>query len=180
MKDIRKFAATSNMVRVKILDSSATTGVGLTGLTYASSGLVIDLIADNSPTAYHYKSAAPATIEDVTTIGTYQAPSASNCRFKAVDATNFPGLYEIHFLDGCFDDSGAKSLIGEVKGPTNCTPTTFEIQLVRYDPQSAFETNILAKLPAALSSAGNIKADVQEINATEVVGDGNATPWGPA
>jgi hypothetical protein len=40
--------------------------------------------------------------------------------------------------------------------------------------------DIQGRLPTALSSAGNMKADVEEINETEVVGDGDGTPWGPA
>ncbi len=173
-KDIRKFAATSNTVRVFIADSSVTTGVGLTGVVYTSTGLVIDLIADNSATAYHYKSAATATIEDITTIGTFAAPSASNCRFKAVDATNFPGLYEIQFLDGVFDDASCKSLIGKVSGVTNMALTLFEIQLVAFDPQSATDlglssvaailvdtgTTLDGRIPAALGADGFIKASV--------------------
>jgi hypothetical protein len=48
---------------------------------------------------------------------------------------------------------------------------------------AAIETDtqdIQSRLPAALSGGGNIKADVQEINAVEIIGDGDATPWGPA
>jgi hypothetical protein len=48
---------------------------------------------------------------------------------------------------------------------------------------AAIETDtqdIQSRLPAALSGGGNIKADVQEVNAVEIVGDGDATPWGPA
>jgi len=155
-KDIRKFAATSNMVRVFIADSSSTTGAGLTGVVYTSTGLVIDLIADNSATAYHYKSAATATIEDITTIGTFAAPTALNCRFKPVDATNFPGLYEIQFLDGVFDDASCKALIGRVAGVTNMAPTFFEIQLVAFDPQDAVRLGLTALPNAAAEAAGGL------------------------
>ncbi len=155
-KDIRKFAATSNMVRVFIADSSSSTGAGLTGAAYNSSGLVIDLIPDNASSGYHYKSAATATIEDVTTVGTYQAPSASNCRFKEVDATNFPGLYEIHFLNGVFDDSGCKALIGRVAGVTNMAPTFFEIQLVAVDLQDSVRAGLTALPNAAAEAAGGL------------------------
>jgi len=156
MKRLVKHSATSNMVRVFILDSSSTTGAGLTGVLYTSTGLVIDMIANNSDTAYHYKSAATATIEDITTIGTYAAPSASNCRFKAVDATNFPGLYEIHFLNGVFDDAGATSVIGRVAGVTNMAPTLFEIQLVAFDPDNAVRLGLTALPNAAADAAGGL------------------------
>lgn len=92
--DIRKRGATSQIVRVIILDSTSTTGAGCTGLTYTSTNLVIAFIRESSRSSVVYSG---ANIEDITTIGTYQAPSsASKCRFKAVDETNFPGLYEIH------------------------------------------------------------------------------------
>lgn len=155
-KETRKFAATSNMVRVFIPDSSSTTGAGLTGVLYTSTGLVIDLIADNSNTVYHYQSAATATIQDITTIGTFAAPSANNCRFKAVDGTNLPGLYEIQFLDGVFDDASCKRLIGCVRGVTNMAPTWFEIELVAYDPQDTVRLGLTALPNAAAEAAGGL------------------------
>jgi hypothetical protein len=46
---------------------------------------------------------------------------------------------------------------------------------------SAAQTAILAKLPAALSSNGNLKADIREVNNTPLTGDGSSgSPWGPA
>lgn len=43
------------------------------------------------------------TLEDVTTLGTYQAPTSNlHLRFKEVDATNMPGVYEIHLHNDWF------------------------------------------------------------------------------
>lgn len=39
--------------------------------------------------------------------------------------------------------------------------------------------DIQARLPAALTAGGRMKADVLAINGTTVAGDGAATPWGP-
>jgi hypothetical protein len=162
VKELKKFAALSNMVRVFILDSSLTTGAGLTGLLYNTASLVIDVIADNaaSGATYHYKSAATATIQDIgtsgSTAGTYSAPSASNCRFAPVDATNFPGLYELQFLDGLFDDSGATKLIIKVSGPTNCTPTFAEIQLVSFDPYDTVRLGLTALPAVAAEGSGGL------------------------
>jgi hypothetical protein len=44
----------SIVLRVKLLDSSSTTGAGLTGLTSASASLIISTIADNEATATAY------------------------------------------------------------------------------------------------------------------------------
>lgn len=93
------------MVRVFIPDNTSTTGAGLTGLTSASTNLTIAAIRELTGTAISYTG---ANIEAQTTIGTYQAPSSSSkCRIKAVDATNFPGLYELQFHDSAavFDTS---------------------------------------------------------------------------
>ena len=83
----------SIIIRAKLLDSSSTTGAGLTGLLFSSTGLIISTIADNEATATAY-TAAGSTTETITTLGTYAAPTATKCRFKEVDATNHKGLYE--------------------------------------------------------------------------------------
>lgn len=45
---------------------------------------------------------------------------------------------------------------------------------------TADKAEVLAVLPAALSTAGNIKADVEEVNEITVTGDGQTgTEWGP-
>lgn len=97
MKYPRKRGSTSNMLRVFIQDNTATDGTGLTGLVFNSTNLQIAVIREfsASPTIY-----TGANIEDISTIGTFQAPSVSSkCRFKAVDGTNMPGVYEVHFHD---------------------------------------------------------------------------------
>src|SRR5580765_5287454 len=88
----------SIVLRIKLLDSSVTTGAGLTGLTSSSSGLIISTIADNEASATTYTQAG-STIEAVTTLGTFAAPTATKCRFKKVDDTNHPGIYEIQIAD---------------------------------------------------------------------------------
>lgn len=67
------------------------------------------------------------------------------------------------------------------------TVTTGDLSaaLATYDgPTRAEATSdkneVLAVLPSALSTAGNIKADIEEVNETAVTGDGGAgTEWGP-
>src|SRR3990167_2593303 len=101
MADIRKHSSTSNLSRFAL--KNATTGVGLTGLSSASSGLIISTIADNEATATAY-TVTGSTIETITTLGTYAAPPATKGRFKEVDATNHKGLYEFRFAEAGFSN----------------------------------------------------------------------------
>lgn len=124
----RTNGATSVILRVKLLDSSVTTGAGLTGLTSASSGLIISTIADVEATATTY-TVGGSTIESITTLGTYAAPTATKCRFKEVDSTNHKGVYEIQLADARFAVSGARSLLVSVLGATNLAQCDFVVQL---------------------------------------------------
>jgi len=134
MAELRKHSTTSNVERF-ILTSSAT-GKGLTGLSSASTGLIISTIAGNESTATTYTVAA-SNVETITTLGTYAAPTASKCRFKEVDATNHPGLYEFQFADARYSVASAKKLIVTVSGATNLIDAYYEIALVSFDPFNA-------------------------------------------
>src|ERR1700742_2107051 len=101
---------TSVILRVNILDATSSIGNGLIGLTGASTGLIISTIADNEAVATNYTAAA-STIDGITTLGTYAAPTSTHCRFAQVDATNQPGLYEIQLANARYAVAGAKSLI---------------------------------------------------------------------
>lgn len=117
----RKNGATSNVLRVFLENSSVTTGAGLTGLTHSSAGLVVATIADNEASATVYAQAS-SNLETITTLGTFAAPTASKARFKEVDATNLPGVYEIQIADARFAVSSAKSLAISIHGATNLKP----------------------------------------------------------
>jgi pimeloyl-ACP methyl ester carboxylesterase len=136
----------SIVLRVKLLDSSSTTGAGLTGLTSASASLIISTIADNEATATAYTQAG-STIESITTLGTFAAPTATKCRFKEVDATNHKGVYEFQFADARFAVASAKSLLVSVAGATNLQQADFVVQLQTDDP-------FVAKLTAAQIATG--------------------------
>jgi hypothetical protein len=115
----------SVILRVFLSDSSATTFAGKTGLTSASSGLIISTIKNGeaTPTAY---TQAGSTIETIATLGTYAAPTASKCRFKEVDATNHPGLYEIQLADARL--ASTPSLIVTISGVSNLRQEQIEVQ----------------------------------------------------
>lgn len=140
----------SIILRVKILDSSVSTGAGKTGLSSASSGLVISTIADNeaSPTSY---TVAGSTIEAVATLGTYAAPTATKCRFAEVSSTYHPGVYELHIADARFAVSSAKSLLISISGATNAAQCDAVIPLRDVDPYDAAAFG-MSRLDAAVSS----------------------------
>lgn len=150
----------SVILRVKLLDSSKTDGSGLTGLTSASTGLIISTIADNEATATAY-TVAGSTIESITTLGTYSAPTATKCRFKEVDSTNHKGVYEIQIADARFAVANAKSLLVSIAGATNLAQADFVVQLQADDPQVAKPTNF-----ASLSVDGSGRVDVAKIAGT--------------
>ena len=146
---------TSVILRVKILNSSVATGAGLTGLAYNSSGLIISTIADNEPSATAY-TAAGSTIETITTLGTYAAPTATKCRFKEVDATNHKGVYEIQLADARFAVSSAKFLIVSISGATNAAETDVVIPLQDLDPYDAVRANLSALPNANAAASGGL------------------------
>lgn len=136
-----KRGQTSVVLRVKIYDSSVTTGAGKTGLAYNTSGLKIATIADNEASTTVY-TVAGSTIEDITTLGTFATPTATKCRFKEVDATNHPGVYEIHIANARFAVTSAKSLMVSISGATNAAECDVLIPLVDFDPYGASTSNI--------------------------------------
>ena len=150
-----KRSETSIILRVKILDSSATTGAGLTGLTSASSGLIISTIADNEATATAY-TVAGSLVETISTLGTYAAPTATKCRFKEVDSTNHPGVYEIQLADARFAVSSAKSLLVSISGATNAAETDVVIPLRDLDPYDAVRGGMTALPNADADAAGGL------------------------
>ena len=151
MADLRKHSSTSNLIRFTLKNSS--TGVGLTGLSSASVGLIISTILDNEATATIY-TVTGATIETITTLGTYAAPTATKCRFKEVDATNHKGLYEFQFADARFSVASAKRLVISVTGAANLLDADYEIQLVQFDPYDAIRMG-MTSLPASGTLAVN-------------------------
>ena len=150
-----KRGQTSVILRVKILNSSVATGAGLTGLTSASSGLIISTIADNEASATTY-TVAGSTIESITTLGTFATPTATKCRFKEVDATNHKGVYEIQLDNTRYAVSSAKFLLVSILGATNCAETDIVIPLRDLDQYDAVRAGLTALPNAAAEAAGGL------------------------
>lgn len=116
--------ATSVILRVIVQQDSTGTspGDGFAGLTSSSSGLIVSTICDNEATPTVY-TVAGSTIQSITTLGIYAAPSTNECRLKLVDGTNHPGLIELQFANARFAVSGAKELtitLSGVSGMKDC------------------------------------------------------------
>ena len=153
MASLRKNSLISNIRRFKLVNS--TTGNGFTGATNASTGLIVSTICDVEATATAY-TAAGSTIQSITTLGTYAAPSASDCRFKEVDSTNHPGLYEFQFADARFAVTNAKQLVITVSGITSLLQADYEIQLTSTDVDDAIHGGMSAIPNTAATTNGSL------------------------
>jgi hypothetical protein len=150
---LRKHSATSNAVRVMLRNSS--TGAGLTGLTEASSGLVVATICDVEAATTRYR-AGSSEIETISSLGTFATPTAGKCRFKEVDATNHPGLYELQFADARFSVSNAKTLRLTISGAASLITKDVTIQLTRFDPDDSVRAGMTALPNAAAEASGGL------------------------
>lgn len=151
--DIRTHSTTSNRFRVVL--KHATTGIGLTGLTEVSAGLIISTIADNEATTTRYR-ASSSEIETITTLGTFAAPSTNKCRFKEVDATNHKGLYEIQLADARVAVASARKLVVSWTGATNLLDGDYEILLPAVNLHDSVRFGLTALPNAAADAAGGL------------------------
>jgi len=142
MKLTVKKGTTSKILHLFILDSSKSDGSGLTGLLHNSAGL----------TAYYIREgAASATaISLVTaTVGTYASGG-----FKEVDATNMPGVYELHPPNACLA-AGADQVVIFLEGAADMAPLPLEIQLVDNTAKDIYDR---IGAPAGASIAADVAA----------------------
>ena len=157
---LSKFAgATSEIWQIFIRDSSSTTGAGLTGLAFGTSGLTA---------YYHRDSDTTATAISLVTMTTGTFTSSG---FKEIDSTNMPGWYQLCPPNAALA-SGAKSCAIHLKGATNMAPLPIEVQLTTVNPDSAAYGLSLAKTT-------NITG-FNDIAATAVVSSGAITTSGGA
>ncbi len=118
----------SNILRVKIRDTSDNNGAGKTGLLFSATGLILSSICDNEATPVTY-TAAGSTTETITTLGTFAAPTATKARFKLVDDTNNPGLVEIQLADARYAVAGARRMTLTIVGVSDMEQTDVQIDL---------------------------------------------------
>src|SRR5581483_8504599 len=94
----RVAGTTSLIVELSILNSSVTTGAGLTGLAYNTSGLK----------AYYKRNTGNASVAITLQSGSLGTWSSGG--FKEVDSTNMPGIYELGIPDAALA-AGADSVL---------------------------------------------------------------------
>jgi hypothetical protein len=139
-----KESTTSKLVRVFIQDSSSTTGAGLTGLVYNSSGLTAHYLPEGDATA-------TAITLATMTVGTWTTGG-----FKEVDSTNMPGVYEIGLPDAVIDATSEGSTLVMLKGATNMAPVLLEIELDKIDYRDGVRAGLTALPNAAADAAGGL------------------------
>lgn len=138
----RKKGVTSQIFHVSIKDSASTTGAGKTGLAYNTAGLLCKYIGAGGTLS------ASITLEDITTLGTYQAPTSNaHMRFKEISATDpSKGLYELHVHNDWMNLTGG-NLIVMLAGASGMADCQLEIDLqadvnivsINGDQQSAID-----------------------------------------
>jgi hypothetical protein len=153
--------STSQTINVFIQDSSSTTGAGLAGLVYGSSGL----------TAYY---ALPKAAAAAITLATLAAITTawSSGGFKEIDATNMPGWYRLDIPDAALASGRFVSI--HLQGATNMAPLPIEIELTGWNNQDAVHGGMTALpnvaagisggMPLAADTSGRV--DVLKVNGT--------------
>lgn len=154
-----------------ILDSSSTTGAGLTGLTSGSSGLTC-----------YYRKGATGTAQALTLASQTVGGAHTDGGFVAIDGTNMPGLYRLDLSDTMVAAEGMLTIL--LKGATNMAPVVAELEIVDIDiydsvrlgltalPNAAAEASGgLATLSAAQSSNGTIPANMVAISGDVTAAD---------
>lgn len=120
----RKKGTTSQILHVSVKDSASTTGTGKTGILYNAAGLVCKYINSGGTLS------AAITLEDIMTLGTYQAPTSNtHMRFKEVSNVDpAKGLYELHVHNDWMSISGG-NLIIMLAGASGMADCQLEIDL---------------------------------------------------
>lgn len=135
--------ATSQILYVFIRDSSATTGVGLTGLAFNTGSLVASYVR-------------PAAARSAITLATQTTTGAfSSGGFVEVDATNMPGIYRLDIPDAVFA-TGVDSAVVMLNGAANMEPVVIEFQLTGVNLQDAVRAGLTALPNAAAEAAGGL------------------------
>lgn len=134
-----KAGKTSRIVTVFIADATSLTGGGLTGLVYNTSGLK----------AYYQREGVVGAVATVMTLVTCTLGTWTSLGFKEVDATNMPGVYELHLPDAAIA-AGATGVTIILHGAANMVPTVVQIQLTAFDLDT-----------------GNVSIDLSQTNTTE-------------
>ncbi len=157
-KLIRKKGVTSQIFHVFIQDSTSTAGAGKTGLAYNTASLACRYITPGGTLS------SAVTLEDITTLGTYAAPTSnSHMRFKEVsNADPSKGLYEIHVHNDWCNPSG-DSIIIMLAGATGMAQIFLELD---FGTPAVDVTKWLGTAVATPTVAGVPEVDITHFNGT--------------
>jgi hypothetical protein len=140
---ISKRGATGVIATIRVLNSAVATGAGLTGLTYASSGLVAAYRAQGQTSGF------TAFALSAGTLGVW-----SSGGFAEVDSVNAPGVYEVGLPNAALASGNYVDFY--FQGAANMAPSALKVELVAYDPQDTAHLGLVALPNAAAGSAGGL------------------------
>jgi hypothetical protein len=139
--------ATSQSDLIFIQDSSSTTGAGLSGLVFNTSGL----------TAYYTFAGANATAVAITLATLAAVNSAwSSGGFKEIDATNMKGWYRFDIPNAALAASKGQVVGIHFQGATNMAPLAVAYQLTGWNNQDGVRGGLTALPNAAANAAGGL------------------------
>ena len=148
---------TSNILTVFIQDSSSTVGVGLGSLDQTSS--IVGGYVRAGATGV-----ALVVDENVTTEGTYEAPTAAGKVRIGTPANMTSGTYELHFHNDLFA-TGADILTITLTGATDMAPIIIEVQLTTLDMNAAIiDANGRTDVGSWLGTAVTLSASAPDVN----------------
>lgn len=165
MKLKLKRGTTSKIIRVFLADMTALDGSGLTGLVYNSAGLSAAYIRETDATVTTISLSAG-------TVGTW-----SSGGFKEVDATNFPGLYELGLPNAALASGASTTIL--LRGAANMVVTTAEIELDAVD----YQAGTITSAGSVTGSVGSVTAAVttaSDANVTAIKAKTDNLPANPA
>ena len=161
-----KEGTTSKICRLFIQDSSSTSGAGLTGLAYNTSGIQAHYIREGGTASVQIGSTGG--LGNLTTLGTWVSGG-----LKEVSSSNMPGVYEFGLPDAAIA-SGAGSVVVMLHGASNMAPDLIEIELDKIDYQSASYSKLEASADTIVSGnavAGTLSTTEMTTNLTSTVDD---------
>lgn len=140
---------TNQIVPIFVGDTSSSDGSGLTGLVYNSAGL----------TAYYHREDDGDAGGTAISLATATRGTWATGGFVEKDATNMPGVYELH-LPNAVLASGSKWAVVQLKGAQNMAPVMLEIELTSVDIHDVGLGIVLDKLLYNSSTyASDVTAD---------------------
>jgi hypothetical protein len=148
--------ATDQTIDVFIMDSTSTTGAGLSGLVFNSAGL-----------ACYYRKGATGSATQLTLATQTVGGAHSDGGFVEIQATNMKGVYRLDLSDTMVAAAGMLTIY--LYGATNMAPVVAEIEVVAVDKYNA--TNFgLSLVPANVTQ---ISDDSAAADNAEAFFDGN-------